>query len=123
MVTLESILRPSPMEKGGAPMLRIVVNQEGADVRLGLHGRLAGDWVRVLERCWESLQDSVPHAVITAELVDITFVDPDGERLLARMHEVGVSLQATGCRNRHLVDQIRTRTPRSTSFLPRTHTS
>jgi hypothetical protein len=87
-------------------MLRILIDQDGADVTLSLHGRLAGPTVALLDRNWQSLVRQVPSARLTTVLSDVSFIDIEGERLLARMHDAGVILSATGCLNRHVVRRI-----------------
>jgi len=87
-------------------MLRILIDQCGQNVTFSLHGRLAGSAVALLERHWQSLVHSVPGAQFTTMLSDVSFIDIGGERLLARMHDAGVILSATGCLNRHVVRRI-----------------
>jgi hypothetical protein len=87
-------------------MLRIVTEQHGERYTLSLHGRLADEWVPLLDRYWRHLADSVPSARVTAVLSDVSFIDAAGERLLERMWERGVEFEASGCMNRHVVDRI-----------------
>jgi hypothetical protein len=91
-------------------MLRIVTEQHGDIFTISLHGRMAGDWVALLDRYWRSIVDSVPAAKITAVLSDVSFIDTEGERLLERMSQHGVEFVASGCMNRHVIDTIRERT-------------
>jgi len=91
-------------------MLRIVTDQQGDLCRVTLHGKIAGEWVPVLDRFWQRLAESVPSPRMTAVLSDVSFIDADGERLLERMSRQGVRLVASGCMNRHLVEQIQGRT-------------
>jgi hypothetical protein len=88
-------------------MLRIVTEQHGERHTISLHGRLAGEWVPLLDRYWRHLADSVPSARVTAVLSDVSFIDAAGERLLERMWQSGVEFEASGCMNRHVVDRIR----------------
>lgn len=88
-------------------MLRIVTEQHGDLYKISLHGKLAGEWVPLLERYWQCLAEKVSAARITTVLSDVPFIDADGQRLLQRMARCGVDLIATGCMNRHLIDRIR----------------
>jgi hypothetical protein len=95
-------------------MLRIETEQHGDVFRISLYGRMAGDWVILLDRYWRSIIESVPAARVTAVLSDVSFIDAEGEKLLERMVQHGVELVASGCVNRYVVDTIRKRS------MPRT---
>lgn len=90
-------------------MLRIVTEQHGDHFTLFLHGRIAGEWVELLERYWLTIADSVPSARVTTVLTDVSFIDTEGERLLGRMWQRGVDFVASGCMNRHVVESIQQR--------------
>lgn len=106
-------------------MLRIVSDQHGDRCTVTLQGKVAGEWVPVLDRFWQGLAESVPSAHMTAVLSDVSFIDADGERLLERMSREGVHLVASGCMNRHLVERIQGRaanpgeTTRASHHIPR----
>jgi hypothetical protein len=90
-------------------MLRIEMEQHGDLFTIALHGSVAGDWVAVLDRCWQRIADTLPSPRVKAVLTDVSFIDPDGEQLLERMSRRGVELVGTGCMNRHVIDRIRRR--------------
>jgi len=92
-------------------MLRVITQQNGDTYRLVLHGRLAQEWVPVLERHWRGVAAAAPSAEIVLVLSEVDFVDPGGEDLLRRMLAAGVELRASGCMNRHLVDTLNGRGP------------
>jgi len=106
-------------------MLRIVTDQHGDLWTITLHGKVAGEWVPVLDQCWQGLAATVPSARMTAVLSDVSFIDADGERLLERMSRDRVRLVASGCMNRHLVERIQGRvadpgeTTRASHHIPR----
>jgi hypothetical protein len=104
-------------------MLRIVTEQRGDEYRVSLHGKLAGEWVGVLERYWRSIVDLVPSARVVTTLSDVSFIDADGERLLEQMWRQGTDLQASGCMNRYVIDKIRDRVPAGPDLkaAPATH--
>ena len=87
-------------------MLRIITEQGGGAYRFELHGRLAGDWVEVLERHWREILDADPSALATVGLSNVEFIDTDGERLLRRMARQGVEFDGDGCNNRYVIDKI-----------------
>ena len=88
-------------------MLRIEYEQQGGHVAIVLHGSIAGEWVSLLERYWAAMMDDAPSARIRVVLTDVSFIDHDGERMLGRMWRRGAELEAHGCMNRHVIDNIR----------------
>ena len=88
-------------------MLRI--EYEGHDGRYAivLHGSIAGEWVSLLERYWRAIAEDVPSERIKVVLTDVSFIDAEGERLLEQMWRHGAELEAHGCMNRHVIDNIR----------------
>jgi hypothetical protein len=90
-------------------MLRIVTEHDGDLCTLFLHGRLAGDWVPLLERYWNSITESAASTHITAVLSNVSFIDRDGEALIERMLRHGVDFVTSGCMNRYLLERIRQR--------------
>jgi hypothetical protein len=99
-------------------MLRIVTEQDGDLYTLFLHGRLAGDWVPLLERYWNSITESEASAHITAVLSNVSFIDREGEGLIERMLRRGVDFVTSGCMNRHLLERIRQRSARGVDGQP-----
>lgn len=87
-------------------MLRIVTERRGDCYTISLHGRLAGEWVEVLEQSWRSIVETIPSVRIVARLPDVSYIDAAGEQLLERMAKRGVELVASGCMNRYVVDRI-----------------
>ncbi len=87
-------------------MLRVITMQLADEYRLELHGVLGGEWVRLLERHWRAIAAAAPSAPITLALVDVEFIDADGEALLRRMAAGGVALVASGCLNRYVIERL-----------------
>lgn len=87
-------------------MLRIVTEQLGSAHRISLHGRVAGEWVALLEQAWRSIVDEIPSAKVTVVLSDVSFIDVEGERLLEGMWRRGAAFVASGCMNRCVIDRI-----------------
>lgn len=102
-------------------MLRIQTEQHGDIFTISLHGRMAGEWVALLDRYWRSIVESVPAAKITAVLSDVSFIDNEGEKLLERMSQHGVEFMAAGCMNRHVIETIRKRLGPGTDGRPSSH--
>ncbi|HKX27010.1 MAG TPA: STAS domain-containing protein [Blastocatellia bacterium] len=75
-------------------MLRITIHNEVAITKFVVEGKLKGPWVAELQRCWQAA--ATAHKPVQIDLTEVTFVDAEGGRLLARMCECGASLTASG---------------------------
>jgi hypothetical protein len=84
-------------------MLKITVEETESSSNFKVEGKLAGPWVAELERSWRG---AGPARRITVDITEVTYVDPEGRRLLTRMHGEGARLIARGCMNRSIVERI-----------------
>ena len=84
-------------------MLRITTKTEALKTTFELEGKLAGAWVGELERCWREISSG---QAVKVSLEAVTFIDDDGKKLLARLHESGAELNASGCMNKCIVQEI-----------------
>src|SRR5882672_10134613 len=86
-------------------MLRITINKEGSVESWELEGKLSGEWVKELERCWK---ESSPGAGATLQLhlKAVSYVDASGRELLKEMHGSGVEIRGCGCMARAVVEEI-----------------
>jgi anti-anti-sigma regulatory factor len=87
-------------------MLRIDVIDEPESASLTLAGKLKGQWVRELEKCWQSAISDDPRHSVIVNLAAVNFIDSDGKELLGRMHRNGARLVATGCLMKAIVAEI-----------------
>jgi len=87
-------------------MLKITTLTKSESTALRLEGRLAGPWVAVLERCWDSIAGTTTNHPPSVDLSAVTYVDSDGKDLLRKLHQQGAQLIATGCFTRCLVNEI-----------------
>jgi|SRR5580700_10041277 hypothetical protein len=85
-------------------MLRIYYSQQWT-----LCGQLAGPWVQELRSCWEHARRAAAGSSAVVDLSDVTFIDENGERLLAEMRSAGVEFNATGVETKHLVQNLKSR--------------
>src|SRR5205085_11862736 len=82
-------------------------------------GRLAGPWVRELERCWQDTRggqqvgricnpsyEEQRKPVLRFDLTGVTFIDAAGKAFLAAMHAGGAEFVAAGCLMRAVVAEI-----------------
>jgi len=107
---MSPLLAPAPLALGMHSsraeiyfaMLRIYYSQQWT-----LCGQLAGPWVQELRSCWEHARRAGSSAVV--DLSDVTFVDENGETLLAEMRTAGVEFVATGVETKHLLQNLKSR--------------
>ena len=75
-------------------MLRITTEERDSVTRFRLEGKLIGEWVQVLDRCWiRSKHDGRRHRFVV-NLDSVSFVDAKGKALLESMVSEGVDLEA-----------------------------
>lgn len=87
-------------------MIRISQIHEGEQRRLLVEGKLSGDWVDVLEKCWFEAQTAPNGAPVRIDLSGVTYVDDQGRELLARMIRDGAELRAMGVMTRAVIEEI-----------------
>jgi anti-anti-sigma regulatory factor len=86
-------------------MLKITCCPGTDATKLTLEGRLAGPWVKELDRCWREVAGTQPSHLLV-DLTGVTFIDSEGKALLARMWKQGAKLHAAGCLTRCIVEDI-----------------
>jgi anti-anti-sigma regulatory factor len=87
-------------------MLKITLQSEAKVLLFRLEGKLAGPWVKELERCWRSAADTQQSYPVRVDLSAVTFIDADGKALLGQMYREGAELVALRCLNKCIVEEI-----------------
>jgi len=87
-------------------VIRISQIHEGEEQRLLVEGKLSGDWVDVLEKCWFEAQTAPNGEPMRIDLSGVSYVDDKGRELLARMIQDGAELRATGVMIRAVIEEI-----------------
>jgi anti-anti-sigma regulatory factor len=87
-------------------MLRITVHDNPRTLTFQLEGRLAGQWLRVLEECWQSTLARQREPMLRLDLTGVTFIDAAGKACLAAMHRQGAEFIAVDCLTRDIVAEI-----------------
>lgn len=77
---------------------------EGGEV-WELEGKLSGEWVGELERCWRA-RDGRSGATLQVHMKAVSYVDSSGKLLLAEMHGRGVEIRGGGCVTNAVVEEI-----------------
>ena len=86
-------------------MLRVTVKNEDSIQTWELEGKLCGDWVKELERCWKE-NVSQPGIAVQVHLKAVSYIDVAGKQLLSEMHGHGVEIKGCGCMTRAVVEEI-----------------
>lgn len=88
-------------------MLKITSQQDPVrqGMSLVIEGRLAGPWVEELRVACRRVTEN-QQCCVRIDLTGVTFIDPDGKALLARLWREGAELRATGCLTRCIVEEI-----------------
>ena len=87
-------------------MLRITTEQKKGSTSFLLEGKLIGDWVGELERCWISAKNTEPGQQVRIDLNEVDFVDEKGENLLEQMASEGVELRADSLLMRFVISGV-----------------
>lgn len=88
-------------------MLRITVHDEPGSVTLELEGQLAGQWVRVLEECWQAILARDRKPILRVDLTGVTFIDSVGRCFLANLYAKNAEFIASDCMTKAVVEEIR----------------
>ena len=88
-------------------MLRVSYSDTSDGQCWRLYGRLTGPWVEELRSCWRQARERAPLARAAVDLKEVTFIDDDGESLLAEMLSAGAEFIATGIATKHLLESLK----------------
>ena len=86
-------------------MLKVTIKQGGSSETWELEGKLSGDWVKELERCWRE-RPSPGGISLQVHLKAVSYIDTAGKQLLAQMHGRGVEIKGCGCMTKAVVEEI-----------------
>ncbi len=87
-------------------VLRITLRNESECKRFVVEGKLAGECVGELEKCWNALgSDHSPESILV-DLSCVSFIDADGKHLLAQMHEKGIRIVANRLMPKCIIEEI-----------------
>jgi ABC-type transporter Mla MlaB component len=86
-------------------MLKVTIMQADSAETWELEGKLSGDWVKELERCWKE-RPPLAGASLQVHLKAVSYIDTAGKQLLTQMHERGVEIRGCGCMTKALIEEI-----------------
>jgi len=87
-------------------MLRITIAETLTEQKWTLEGRLVRPWISELKSSWTRTQTARRERKCVVDLTGVTFIDKNGEKVLAELSKAGAELIATGCYTRHVVHNI-----------------
>jgi anti-anti-sigma regulatory factor len=87
-------------------VLKITVGETDEITKFTLEGKLSGPWVKELDRVWVASRASSQAKLVAVDISGVTFIDSEGQQLLARMYRRGAKIEASGCMNRGIVERI-----------------
>ena len=87
-------------------MLRISVMNEPGITRLKLEGKLAHEWVDEARNAWAAVSEANGEKEIVLDLLNVSFVDEAGHRLLTDIRRAGAELMGSGPLMSALIDEI-----------------
>ena len=85
-------------------MIRITAHNEASTIRLYLEGKLTGDSVTELERCWQAA--AANRTSVSIDLTAVSFIDNRGKQLLAKMFAKGTRLFSKGLIAKCFIEEI-----------------
>jgi ABC-type transporter Mla MlaB component len=86
-------------------MLKITIKEVDSPETWELEGKLSGEWVKELERCWKT-RGAPEDAPLQVHLKAVSYIDAAGKQLLAEMYGRGVEIRGRGCMTTALVEEI-----------------
>ena len=96
-------------------MLKVTIREADSSETWELEGKLSGDWVKELERCWK--ERSLPAGTsLRVHLKSVSYIDTAGKQLLAAMHSHGVEIGGCGCMTKALIEEITRQSSAGSSF-------
>jgi anti-anti-sigma regulatory factor len=93
-------------------MLKITTKERSGTVTFVLEGRLCGAWAAEAKLAWSRLVERTHDQEILLDLAGVTFIDREGEALLASILDRGTKVRASGVMISHLVEEMQQRVSR-----------
>jgi hypothetical protein len=92
--------------EGDCGVLRITLRNDAEGKRFVVEGKLAGECVGELEKCWNALGSDYSPETILVDLSCVSFIDANGKQLLAQMHERGIRIVANRLMPKCIIEEI-----------------
>jgi hypothetical protein len=99
-------------------MLRITVENTATEQTWILQGRLIRPWTAELRCSWKKAHAECRGRKCIVDLSEVTFIDEDGEKMLAKMMNEGAEFVVRGLYAKHILLRLKTNLKRRTSKWP-----
>src|ERR1700704_4177058 len=90
-------------------MLRITIAERLTEQKWTLEDRLVQPWISELKSTWTKTENARRVRKCVVDLTGVTFIDKNGEKVLAELSKEGAELIATGCYTQHVVHTVNRR--------------
>ena len=94
-------------------MLKIIITETPTEKRWFVHGRLAGPWADELRLNWKNACRESDTRRCIVELNDVTFIDRNGEAVLAEIMSQGAEFIGGRMYIKHLLGDLRSELKRT----------
>ena len=94
-------------------MLKITMTDLSDKQRWSLQGRLVGEWAAELRSRWRAARQVGDTRRCIVELIEVTYIDREGEAVLAEIMSQGVEFIAKDVYTKHLLRALRSELKRS----------
>jgi len=71
-----------------------------------LEGQLVQPWIAELKSTWTKTENARRERKCVVDLTGVTFIDKNGEKVLAELSKEGAELIATGCYTLHVIQNL-----------------
>jgi len=94
-------------------VLKITITDLPAEQRWSLQGQLAGQWAAELQSTWREARRAEDTRRRIVELIEVTFIDGNGEAVLAEIMSQGAEFVAGDVYTKHLLRNMRSELKRN----------
>jgi RND family efflux transporter MFP subunit len=99
-------------------MLRITIKNNPTEQTWILQGRLTKPWTTELKCSWKKAHAEYQGRKCIVDLSEVTFIDGNGEKMLARMINEGAEFVVRGLYARHILEKLKSNLKRRIGKLP-----
>ncbi len=87
-------------------MLKITMHDGPEALTFQVEGKLVGAWAKELEQSWKTASSIRNRKALIVDLTEISYIDEDGKRVLAKLFGDGAFFRTAGPMTRAIVDEI-----------------
>lgn len=87
-------------------MLRITVENTPTEEIWTLQGRLTSPWTAELKSSWKKARGECRRGKCIVDLSEVTHIDENGEKMLAKMMNEGVEFVVRGLYAKHILEKL-----------------